>query len=54
MAIYRRRKGDYDSWHFCANCSDYPTTNYIEQHEKPASGEFRSECTVKRAAGTCH
>ena len=53
MTPYRRRKGDYDRWHFCANCSDYPTRHYDEQTEKPVAGELCDECKVKRAAGTC-
>ena len=50
---YRRRKGNY-TWHFCSNCSNWPTgTGYAEQQSKPTTGEFCNECTAKRDAGNC-
>lgn len=49
---YRRRAGG-DTWHFCSNCSNWPTSNYDEQSTKPSSGEFCNECLAKRDAGTC-
>jgi hypothetical protein len=54
MATYRRRKGDYDCcWHFCVNCSDYPTRHYDELTETPTTGELCPECKVKHSVGTC-
>lgn len=49
---WRRRKGN-DTWHFCRNCSNWPTHNYDEQYTKPASGELCNECKAKKAAGNC-
>jgi hypothetical protein len=40
MAQYRKRK-DTDTWHFCSNCSNYPTSDYTTSPDKPSSGEFR-------------
>jgi hypothetical protein len=44
---YRRRKG-HDTWHFCSNRSEWPTTNYDEQQGKPTTGELCNECKSKR------
>lgn len=49
---YRRRNGS-DTWHFCTNCSNWPTSDYQEQHTKPTSGEFDNECLAKRTTGSC-
>lgn len=49
---YRRRKGS-DTWHFCRNCSNWPTSDYDEQASKPTTGEFDNECLAKQKAGTC-
>lgn len=49
---WRRRKGN-DTWHFCRNCSNWPTYGYDEQYTKPASGELCNECKAKKAAGNC-
>lgn len=52
MAQYRKRKGN-DTWHFCSNCSNYPTSNYESAVSKPASGELCNECKAKKNAGNC-
>jgi len=49
---WRRKKGS-DTWHFCTNCSSWPTTDYEERKEKPTSGEFDNECLAKQKAGNC-
>lgn len=49
---YRRRRGS-DTWHSCRNCSNWPTSNYDEQHHKPTTGEMCNECKAKESAGTC-
>lgn len=49
---YRKRK-DADTWHFCTNCSMWPTTDYDESAEKPAAGELCNECSAKYSAATC-
>jgi hypothetical protein len=50
--MYRRKK-DSDTWHFCRNCSNWPTRDYVEQQDKPKSGEYCNECQGKRANGNC-
>lgn len=52
MAAYRKKKGT-DTWHFCSNCSNYPTSNYDEQTSEPTSGEKCNECRSKKSAGNC-
>lgn len=52
MAQYRKRKGT-DTWHFCANCSNYPTSNFDTHPSTPSSGEKCNECKAKRANGNC-
>lgn len=49
---WRKRRG-HDTWHFCANCSNYPTWDFVEQSTKPTTGEFCNECKAKRDAGNC-
>jgi len=53
MAEYRRRKGR-DTWHWCRNCSNWPTGRDIEtRYSKPTSGELCDECRSKDSTGTC-
>ena len=52
MAEYRRRKGS-DTWHWCKNCTNWPTVNYDSQQSKPTTGELDNECKAKEAAGNC-
>ena len=52
MRRYRRRKG-HDTWHFCSNCSQWPTHDYDEQANKPTTGELCNECKAKDANGNC-
>lgn len=49
---YRKREGN-DTWHFCRNCSNWPTSGYREQESKPSSGEFCNECLAKDRSGDC-
>jgi len=49
---YRKLKGS-DTWHWCRNCSNWPTSNYVERDAKPTSGELDNECLAKEKAGTC-
>lgn len=48
-----RRKRGNDAWHFCTNCSNWPTTDYESTTTKPTSDEFCNECLAKERAGTC-
>ena len=49
---YRRRNG-FDTWHFCTNCSLWPTGDVKEQSQKPTTGELCNQCRSKDDAGTC-
>ena len=49
---YRRRK-DSDAWHWCRNCSNWPTSDYVSQNTKPTTGELDNECKAKQANGEC-
>lgn len=54
MKTYRKRVG-VDTWHFCRNCSNYPTSNYEEKQSstRPTSGELCNECLTKEKADNC-
>jgi len=53
---YRKIKGT-DTWHWCTNCEDWPTSNYdsvdLPAGQRPSSGELDNECRSKEQAGTC-
>ena len=50
--LYRRRQGR-DTWHFCSNCYNWPTSGYYEQAHKPTSGELCDECKGKQRNNNC-
>lgn len=51
---WRQRKGiQYDTWHWCTNCSNWPATDYDVSYSKPTSGELCNECQAKEDAGNC-
>lgn len=52
MGQYRKREGN-DTWHWCSNCSKYPTSGYTTSPAKPSSGELCNECKSKQAADNC-
>ncbi len=52
MPEYRKLKG-HDTWHWCRNCSNWPTSNYDTRNTKPSGGELDNECLAKDKAGTC-
>ncbi len=56
MTTYRRKK-DSDTWHWCTNCSNWPTSEYEEvtlpDNERPSFGELDNECKAREEAGTC-
>lgn len=55
MVVYRKRKGS-DTWHWCKNCSTYPTENYEEitkEGKRPSYGELCNECRAKEKANDC-
>jgi hypothetical protein len=53
-ATWRKKKGVvYDTWHFCSNCSKWPTSDYDEKYTKPPDGELCNECKAKKDANNC-
>lgn len=50
---YRRKKIS-DTWHYCKNCSKWPTSDYYEEINKPKTGELCNECKGKESNGTCN
>ncbi len=56
MPTYRKRKGS-DAWHWCTNCSNWPTSDFDHEwhagKERPSSGELDNECKAKEDAGNC-
>jgi len=58
MVTYRRRKGDkHDAWHWCTNCSNWPTKDYeeieVEEGKRPSTGELDNQCKAKEKARNC-
>ncbi len=51
IIMYRQIKGK-DVWHFCTNCSMWPTSDYKES-ESPTPGELCNECKSKKKSGEC-
>jgi hypothetical protein len=52
MAEYRKLKTS-DTWHWCKNCTKWPTKDYTSTHFKPSSGELCNECKAKDREETC-
>lgn len=52
MPEYRRKKNS-DTWHWCRNCSNWPTRNYESRRTKPRTGELDNECKAKDDDGRC-
>lgn len=53
MADHWRKRKDKDTWHFCSNCSNWPTSDYDRKDYKPTTGEFCNECLAKKSANNC-
>jgi hypothetical protein len=53
---YRKLK-DSDAWHFCTNCSNWPTSPGYEVYSgsatKPTTGQFCDQCLAKQKAKDC-
>lgn len=56
MVKYRKNK-EYDAWHWCTNCSNWPTEDFDEielpKGQRPSTGELDNECKSKERVGTC-
>ena len=55
MTVYRKKKGK-DVWHWCKNCSNFPTSDYTEESRtsRPTNGELCNECIGKEKNNNCH
>ena len=57
MPTYVQGPGS-DTWHWCKNCTSYPSTIVKrETHsgkERPRSGELDNQCLAKERNGTCN
>lgn len=51
MATYVRTKGS-DTWHWCKNCSQYPTVIGDTKYTRPES-DLCNQCKAKEKDGTC-
>lgn len=58
MTVYRK-KVNSDTWHWCTNCSNWPTgkhdVDYIQEsfEGRPTSGELDNQCLSKERDGEC-
>ncbi len=50
-----RRKRESDTWHFCTNCPQWPTSDYVEVESdtRPSSGELCDKCKAREDDGIC-
>jgi len=53
---YRKRKWS-DTWHWCQDCSKWPTDDYDRQclplGQRPSNGELCEECKAKEKKQYC-
>ena len=49
---FRRRNGA-SIWHFCPNCSAWPTVDFVESPLRPTNEDVCDECSAKRRMGHC-
>ena len=50
--IYRKARNS-NVWHWCRNCSRWPTTEFVEQEGLPFTGELCFECKSKQEMQSC-
>lgn len=48
---YRRKKGS-DTWHWCRNCTNWPTSDYDERSSRP-SYDLCNQCLGKERNDDC-
>jgi uncharacterized protein (DUF433 family) len=51
-----RKLDESDTWHWCKNCSFWPTTSFEERvmSSPPENSEVCNECRSKETASSCH
>jgi hypothetical protein len=52
-STWRKRKNGSDTWHFCSNCTLWPTSNYDERSVKPTTGDLCNQCKAKQKDNDC-
>ena len=52
IIFYRKSNNSKDTWHFCKNCSRWPTSNYEERQDKPTT-DLCDECQSKQRKNNC-
>jgi hypothetical protein len=53
MANTYRRRRDGVAWHFCSNCSHWPTKDYIMTATRPSHKDLCDECRSKKVNDNC-
>jgi hypothetical protein len=54
LNYHYRKKLVSDIWHFCTNCSQWPTDSYISSEQLPGDQTLCNECIVKNQHGECN
>jgi hypothetical protein len=52
MATYKKKDGS-DTWHWCRNCSGYPTGSDVKTTTTRPSSDLCNQCKSKESNGTC-
>ncbi len=51
--IIYRKSMDSEAWHWCTQCTEWPTDAHEEQIGLPITGHLCAECKAKELAGEC-
>lgn len=46
MEDYRKARGS-DTWHWCKDCPEWPTSNFDSSGTRPTTGELCNQCREK-------
>ena len=49
-----RRTYNRGLWHFCSNCPEWPTEEFVEETATPSTGLYCPKCLKSEQSGTCH
>ncbi|HOV87190.1 MAG TPA: hypothetical protein PLM79_12560 [Syntrophobacteraceae bacterium] len=52
MIMYVKDKKS-NKWHWCENCSNYPTSYNVETRSTKPNSDLCDECKAKEKAGEC-
>ena len=52
--MHFRRRETSETWHWCENCSEWPTIDWIELQRDPTSGTLCEECEEKARVRRCN